>query len=146
VGAYDTYAAAQQAVDRLAEHDFPVQDVVIVGTGLRWEERVRGRLDPAATAGLGALGGLLLAMPAWAAATLGRQFVLAALSALLGAVWGLLAHVVLTGGGHRFTSAARVVADRYELFVEHRHAGRAHELLHPDLPRGRPVPSQWRIG
>jgi len=40
---YDGYDAAQHAVDVLALHDFPVEHVTIVGTGMRWEEKVTGR-------------------------------------------------------------------------------------------------------
>ena len=45
VAAYGTYLEAQRAVAHLAEKDFPVQLVTIVGTDLRMVERVTGRLS-----------------------------------------------------------------------------------------------------
>ena len=41
---YDDYAAAQKAVDFLADHHFPVQNCMIVGTELKQVERITGRL------------------------------------------------------------------------------------------------------
>ena len=44
VGSYATYEEAQRAVDHLADSDFPVRDVTIVGVDLMLVERVIGRL------------------------------------------------------------------------------------------------------
>ncbi len=44
LGVYEQYAKAQQVVDHLADQNFPVQNVEIVGTELRSVERVTGRL------------------------------------------------------------------------------------------------------
>src|SRR3954453_8517280 len=55
LGVYDEYAAAQKAVDFLSDHQFPVENCLIVGTELKQLERVTGRL----TTGRVALGGLL---------------------------------------------------------------------------------------
>ena len=44
VGAYPTYAQAQAAVDHLADEEFPVHEVTIVGVDLMQVERVTGRL------------------------------------------------------------------------------------------------------
>ena len=55
LGVYDEYGEAQKAVDYLADHEFPVRDVMIVGTDLKQIERVTGRL----TTGRVLLGGLL---------------------------------------------------------------------------------------
>ena len=44
VGSYATYVEAQRAVDFLADRDFPVADVTIVGVDLMLVERVIGRL------------------------------------------------------------------------------------------------------
>src|SRR5215212_12251877 len=52
---YDDYAAAQKAVDFLSDHEFPVQNCLIVGTDLKQVERVTGRL----TYGKVTAGGLL---------------------------------------------------------------------------------------
>src|SRR4029078_13512843 len=52
---YDDYAAAQKTVDFLSDNEFPVQQLMIVGTDLKPIERNTGRL----TTGRVALGGLL---------------------------------------------------------------------------------------
>jgi hypothetical protein len=52
---YEHYEQAQKAVDFLSDHEFPVQNCLIVGTELKQIERVTGRL----TTGKVALGGLL---------------------------------------------------------------------------------------
>src|SRR4051795_13052352 len=52
---YDDYAAAQKTVDFLSDNEFPVQQLMIVGTDLKRIERITGRL----TTGRVALGGLL---------------------------------------------------------------------------------------
>lgn len=44
VGLYATYAEAQRAVDYLADENFLVRDVTIVGVDLMLVERVIGRL------------------------------------------------------------------------------------------------------
>ncbi|MGA9716566.1 MAG: general stress protein, partial [Aeromicrobium sp.] len=66
LGVYDDYAAAQKAVDYLSDEEFPVHDVLIVGTDLKQVERVTGRLTWArvlmAGAGSGAWLGLLIGL------------------------------------------------------------------------------------
>ena len=52
---YDDYAAAQKTVDFLSDNEFPVKNLMIVGTDLKRVERITGRL----TTGRVALGGLL---------------------------------------------------------------------------------------
>ncbi len=54
VRSYDTYAAAQEAVDRLADASFPVGSVEIVGHDLSIVEMVTGRLTTARAAAAGA--------------------------------------------------------------------------------------------
>ena len=55
LGVYDKYEQAQKSVDFLSDHEFPVENCMIVGTELKQVERVTGRL----TTGRVALGGLL---------------------------------------------------------------------------------------
>src|SRR4029450_9687631 len=57
VGTYDTYEAAQRAVDYLSDNQFPVENVTIVGNDLRMVERVTGRLTQGRAAGAGAAAG-----------------------------------------------------------------------------------------
>ena len=55
VGRFDDYESAQRAVDRLSDDGFPVENLDIVGSGLRLVERVTGRLTRARATGTGAL-------------------------------------------------------------------------------------------
>ena len=45
VASYATYLEAQRAVDHLADHEYPVEKVTIVGVDLMQVERVMGRLS-----------------------------------------------------------------------------------------------------
>jgi hypothetical protein len=119
VASYNRYADAQRAVDRLSDQGFPVQYVTIVGTGLRLEEQVLGRLTAgraaSAGAGAGAWLGLLLglfAVEAWLSVVV--------LAAVLGAVWGAIlgaaAHA-MTRGQRDFTSRSRLQASEYAVNV-----------------------------
>lgn len=133
---FDTYAEAQRAVDYLADNEFPVQDVMIVGTDLKQIERVRGRL----TSGKVVLGGLLSGI--WIGVFVGLVFTMfeggeglaarmvstIAIGAAFGAVWAWLGYRS-TGGQRDFTSISQVVASRYEVFTEHKHVQAARELL-----------------
>ena len=47
VGSYSSYEEAQAAVDRLSDEGFPVENLDIVGSGLRLVERVTGRVTTA---------------------------------------------------------------------------------------------------
>ena len=58
VGIYNSYADAQKAVDYLADQQFPVQLVSIVGNDLKMVERVTGRLSYPRVALSGALSGM----------------------------------------------------------------------------------------
>ena len=62
LGVYDSYDDAQRAVDYLSDHEFPVQDVLIVGTDLKQLERVTGRLTRGRAIGGGALSGAWLGL------------------------------------------------------------------------------------
>lgn len=142
---YDDYAAAQKAVDFLSDNEFPVKNLMIVGTDLKRVERITGRL----TTGRVALGGLLSGL--WLGLFVGLIFslfvnedVLAMigstilLGAVFGTVWALLGYA-LTRGQRDFSSVTQVVATRYEVLVEHKVAGQARELL-AKLPGALPNP------
>ncbi len=58
VGSYNSYLDAQKAVDYLADQQFPVQMVSIVGNDLKMVERVTGRLTYPRVALSGALSGM----------------------------------------------------------------------------------------
>ena len=137
LGRYDTYEAAQKAVDYLSDHEFPVENVLIVGTDLKQLERVTGRL----TRGRVAIGGLVSG--AWLGLFVGLIFSLldtssgagyagvlitVAFGAVFGLIWALIGYA-LTGGNRDFTSVMQVVATQYEVLVEHKFAAKARELL-----------------
>lgn len=142
---YDDYAAAQRAVDFLSDQDFPVENCMIVGTDLKQIERITGRL----TTGRVALGGLMTGV--WFGLFVGlvlslfgsANAVATILSTVLfGAVFGLIWALVgygFTRGRRDFSSVSQVVATRYEVLVEHKHAARARELL-AKLPGALPNP------
>jgi signal transduction histidine kinase len=137
LGRFDTYDKAQKAVDYLSDHEFPVQNVLIVGTDLKQLERVTGRL----TRGRVAIGGLISG--AWlglfvglifslldtsSAAGYGGVLVTVVFGAMFGLVWAMIGYAI-TGGNRDFTSVTQVVATQYEVLVEHRFAQKARELL-----------------
>ena len=135
LGVYDEYAAAQTAVDFLSDHEFPVENCMIVGTELKQVERVTGRL----TTGRVALGGLLSGV--WLGLFVGlvlslfdnqNAFVTILSTALFGAVFGLVWALIgfaATRGQRDFSSVSRIVATRYEVLVEHKLAAQGRELL-----------------
>ncbi len=142
---YDEYAAAQKAVDFLADNKFPVEQCMIVGTDLKRIERITGRLSYGRVAAGGALSGL------WLGLFVGLIFALFAdanvvsvviSTVLFGAVFGLvwaIAGYAATRGQRDFSSTTQVVATRYEVLVEHKVAAQARELL-AQLPGGLPDP------
>lgn len=137
LGVFDDYTQAQRAVDYLADNDFPVQNVAIVGTELKSVERVTGRLTRGKVAAAGALSGLWMGLFVGIAfALFSKQGQLGFLitTPLLGAVfmlvWSQLGFTAATRGGTRdFASVSQVVATKYEVLVEHHVAERARELL-----------------
>ncbi len=135
LGVYDKYDDAQKAVDYLSDQEFPVENCMIVGTDLKQVERVTGRL----TTGRVALGGLLSGV--WMGLFIGLVFSFfgtgsalavilstVAFGALFGVIWALVGYAA-TRGQRDFSSVSRIVATRYEVLVEHKHAIRGRELL-----------------
>jgi hypothetical protein len=136
LGVHDSYEEAERAVDYLSDHDFPVQDVLIVGTDLKQLERVTGRLSQGRVIGAGALSGM------WFGLFVGTIFAIfdpngfnvvtvvstVLLAAVFGTVWGYVGYR-LTGGRRDYTSVSQVVAAKYEVLCEHKHAQRGRELL-----------------
>ena len=142
---YDDYAKAQKSVDFLADADFPVDQLMIVGTDLKRIERVTGRLTWSKVA----IGGILSGL--WLGLFVGLIFALfteeglwqvllgtALMGATFGLVWALLGYA-FTRGQRDFSSVTQVVATKYEVLVENKHAARARELL-AGLPGALPDP------
>lgn len=135
VAAYDTYAQAQRAVAHLADKDFPVRLVTIVGADLRMVERVTGRLSyPRAALGgfltgawLGLFVGLLLSL--FSEAGSGTP-ILSAI--LIGGAFGMLFSVVtysMTRRRRDFTSTSQIVASSYAVLCKAEQANKARNLL-----------------
>ncbi|GGL31161.1 hypothetical protein GCM10012283_11860 [Phycicoccus endophyticus] len=136
LGVHDSYEEAQKAVDYLSDHEFPVQDVLIVGTDLKQLERVTGRLTQGRVIGAGALSGM------WLGLFVGFMFALfdpnglnllsilgtVVFGAVFGAIWAYFGYR-LTQGQRDFTSVSQVVAAKYEVLCEHKHVTRGRELL-----------------
>ncbi len=136
LGVFDKYADAQKAVDYLSDNEFPVENVLIVGTELKQVERVTGRLTwgrvllAGAGSGvwLGLFIGLLLSLfsdgSSFAAAVLG--------GIVLGLVFGVTSAALgygATRGQRDFSSVQKVVATKYEVLVEHKFLAQGQELL-----------------
>lgn len=136
LGVYDDYAAAQQAVDYLADEQFPVENVLIVGTDLKQLERVTGRLTWGRVILSGVLGGawfgLLIGLLLGIFAIEGQWFNALLTGVALGVVWGGIIAAfgyAATRGQRDFSSVKTILPSKYELLVEHKHLARGQELL-----------------
>lgn len=136
VGSYATYAEAQRAVDFLADENFPVRDVTIVGVDLMLVERVIGRLTwgrvlmsgGASGAWLGLFVGLVLALVSPGASSVAAILVPLAIGVLFGMVFAAVGYGA-SRGRRDFTSASQMVAGRYDVLCQPRNAERAREML-----------------
>lgn len=136
IGSYSTYEEAQRAVDHLADNDFPVQEVTIVGVDLMLVERVTGRLTWARVLGGGAASG------AWFGVFVG--LILGLFSeqdawfgpVLVGLITGVFFGLVFAGfayysarGRRDFSSASQLVAGRYDVLCQPRNAEQGRDML-----------------
>ncbi|SDG68931.1 hypothetical protein SAMN05216553_110256 [Lentzea fradiae] len=135
IGSYATYEEAQRAVDHLADNDFPVADVTIVGVEPMIVERVTGRLTWGRVLGAGAASGawfglfvgLLLGLfstggaiaPIVTGLVVGTAFGLASSAARYGA----------TRGRRDFASVTQLVGGRYDVLSHPRSAERGKDML-----------------
>jgi uncharacterized membrane protein len=136
VGTFPTYAKAQEAVDYLSDNEFPVENVTIVGTGLRLVEQVTGRLTRGrviqAAAMTGALWGLFIGGVMLLFGGNDVSIVVPIITALIGAAFGALSGSMAyaaTGGKRDFTSRSGVVATSYEVVCQAKVAEDARNLL-----------------
>lgn len=135
LGTYDTYAEAQQVVDRLSKAEFPVRDIAIVGHDLTTVERVTGRLTYGRAALTGAASG------SWFGLFLGLllflfspapefSFILAA--AVIGAGFGMIFGIISYSINRRrrdFTSTHQVLASSYQIIIDPSRTARARVAL-----------------
>jgi hypothetical protein len=135
VGSYDSYREAQRAVDYLADNDFPVQDVTIVGVEPLIVERVAARLTwsrvltagAASGAWLGLFVGLLLSL-----FTAGTGIAPVLIGLVSGVAFGMASAAFRYGatrGQRDFVSHSQLVAQRYDVLSQPRSAERAKEML-----------------
>lgn len=142
VASYPDLRGAEQAVDRLADAGFPVEEVTVVGSGLTLVERATGRVSAASVAGRSvAAGALVGAVLGWLLGLfdlmdpLVTAVWLAVNGAILGAVVGVavgLLGYALTRGRRGFTSVGGLRAERYDLTIDATDADRAVRLLRAD--------------
>ncbi|MFI5426194.1 general stress protein [Aeromicrobium sp. UC242_57] len=136
LGVYDQYSDAQKAVDYLSDHEFPVQNVLIVGTELKQVERVTGRLTwgrvlsagAASGAWLGLFIGLILSIFAEGESVLVTVLGGLAFGIVFGVISGALGYGA-TRGQRDFSSVQKVVATKYEVLVEHKFLADGQALL-----------------
>jgi hypothetical protein len=135
VSSYDTYKEAQQAVDHLADNDFPVRGVTIVGIDPVLVERVDAHLTWRRVLATGAVSGawfglfvgLLLSL-----FTTGAGLLPIMIGLIFGVVFGLTMAAVryaATRGQRNFVSHSQLVAHRYDVLCQPGTAERARELL-----------------
>jgi|SRR3954452_1209241 hypothetical protein len=128
VAAFTSYADAERAVDRLADHGFPVERVAIIGQDLETVEQVTGKLDYPSAAWRGALSGAvpgallgwIFGLFDWADPVV-SAFLLALYGLLIGAVIGAILGLIvyaLQGGRRDFVSVTAMRPQRYELVVD----------------------------
>ena len=135
VATYDTYDEAQKAVVALAEADFPVTQVSIVGNELTSVERVTGKLTYARAAAAGGASG------AWLGLFLGLVTFLfspvpnvsSVIGAIIiglgfGAIFGIVSYSI-TRRRRDFTSVMQVTATSYSVVVEPDSMHRARNVL-----------------
>src|SRR5690349_19833087 len=142
VGSYTSYLDAQKAVDYLADQQFPVQMVSIVGNDLKMVERVTGRLTYPRVALSGALSGMWFGlfvgvMLSFFSTTPGYFSIVT--SVLMGAAFFMLFGIVtyaMQRGKRDFTSTSQVVATNYDVVVSFEAAHEARRLLQ-QLPMSR---------
>jgi hypothetical protein len=135
VATYETYDEAQKAVVALAEADFPVTQVSIVGNELTSVERVTGKLTYARAAVAGGASG------AWLGLFLGLVTFLfspvpnvsSVIGAIIiglgfGAIFGIVSYSI-TRRRRDFTSVMQVIATSYSVVVEPDSLHRARNVL-----------------
>lgn len=170
LGTYDSYPDAQRVVAKLAEADFPVAKISIVGNDLKTVERVTGKMTYGRAAIAGALSGLWLGIFFGIVLTLfsptAGGLIIAA--AIIGAAFGMLYGIVsfaITKRQRDFTSVHQVLATNYQIVVDPQLTGQAQRILgqhgatpsthwndapQPGAPGSQARPSQgqepWRPG
>lgn len=134
LGRYNTYLDAQKVVDYLADNDFPVANLTIVGNDLKSVERVTAKLSYPKVAAAGAAQGAMFGVFVGLVLTIfspGSNALAQILSSVgIGmAIWMLVGVVSYSfrRGKRDFASQSQVLATSYDVVVafSHAHAARA---------------------
>ena len=139
VASYSSYRDAEGAVDYLADRNFPVEHVAIVGRDIKFVEQVTGRTSwgDAALKGVltGGIVGLLIGWLFWAfnwfdpIVTPGwLVFDGLWFGVVVGGLFGLAVHAI-TRGRRDFASFPTLQAERFEVLVDDELADEAARLL-----------------
>ncbi|SFO81256.1 hypothetical protein SAMN05421810_10135 [Amycolatopsis arida] len=135
IGSYDTYESAQRAVDHLADNEFPVQDVTIVGVEPLVVERVSARLTWGKVLTSGALSGAWFGLFVGLLLTLftpGAGMFPLLIGLLTGVAFGLAfsaMNYAATRGRRDFVSRSQLVARRYDVLCLPRNAEAGRDML-----------------
>ncbi|WP_181431110.1 general stress protein [Curtobacterium sp. MCBD17_021] len=134
LGTFDSYPEAQRVVAKLAEADFPVAKLSIVGNDLKTVERVTGKMTYGRAALAGALSGLWLGFFFGIVLTLfspqagGLFFAAAVIGAGFGMLYGIVSFAI-TKRQRDFTSIHQVLATTYQIVVDPQLSGQAQRIL-----------------
>ena len=145
VGSYDNYEEAQRAVDFLADNEFPVEEVTIVGVDLMLVERVMRRLSWGRVLGTGAASGawfglfvgLLLSFFDTSSGPIYPILVGLAAGVLFGLIFAAAGYAS-TRGRRDFQSSSQLVAGRYDVLCQPRNAEKARDLVAKQAMRTQP--------
>jgi hypothetical protein len=135
IGSYDTYREAQRAVDHLADNDFPVRGVTIVGVEPMVVERVDGRLTWGRVLGVGAASGAWLGLFVGLLLSLfsaGAGLLPILIGLVTGVAFGLASaafRYAATKGQRDFVSHSQLVARRYDVLCQPSTAESGRNLL-----------------
>ncbi|GAA5126302.1 general stress protein [Haloechinothrix salitolerans] len=135
IGSYATYAEAQRAVDYLADSEFPVHDVTIVGVDPLIVERVTARLTwprvllggAASGAWFGLFVGLLLSL--FTPGPMLPPLLVGLVAGVSFATTFAAASYASLKGRRDFESQTQFVAGRYDVLCEPRNAEKGRDLL-----------------
>lgn len=149
LGRYSDYQDAQKVVDFLADNDFPVKNVSIIGNDLKLVERVSGKLTYPKVALQGAMQGAMMGLFFGLIMMLfspqGVNIATVVLAALLiGAVMWMIFGIIqyaLRRGKRDFASTRQVLPASWDVIVNPQVAGQAQALLRKlqDRPASLPV-------
>jgi hypothetical protein len=135
-----SYESAVAAVETLADAQFPVEHLTIVGRGISTVEKVTGRYGYGRALGSGALNGAVIGLffgllfDWWGALTPSTGWGWLALwglsyGAVVGGLIGLVLHGVMGGARRDFASSRSLQADRYEVLLAGGDRGEAVRVL-----------------